>query len=133
MSMGDRSTVQTVALALGVVYLLVGVLGFLTVLGGSYTLTSKPLFNLFHVNLIHNLVHVVIGVAGLAAASSPLNSRKFCQVLGIILLLLGLFGIGIPSPLGLLDIGGADIALHLLSGAVLAYFGFQAPIAVRSR
>lgn len=131
--MGNRSTVQTVALAFGAVYLLAGILGFLTVLGGSYTLTNKALFNLFQVNLVHNLVHVVIGVAGLAAASSPLNSRKFCQVLGIILLLLGLLGLGIPRPLGLLDIGGADIGLHLLSGALLAYFGFQTPIAARSR
>ncbi len=131
MSTGNRSTVQTVALAFGAVYLLAGILGFLTFAGGSYTLTNKPLFNLFEVNLVHNLVHIVIGIAGLAAASSPPNSRKFCQILGIILVLLGLMGIGVPSPFGLLYIGGADIALHLLTGAVLTYFGFQTPIAVR--
>jgi hypothetical protein len=131
MSTGNRSTVQTVALAFGTIYLLAGILGFLGFLGGSYTLTSKPLFGIFEVNLVHNLVHVVIGVAGLAAASSAQNSRTYCQVLALILLLLGVLGIFVASPLGLLNIGGADIALHVFSGAVLAYFGFQAPIALR--
>lgn len=125
--MGNRSTVQTVALVFGGVYLLAGILGFLTFLGGSYTPTSKPLFSLFQVNLVLNLVHIVIGVAGLAAASSARNSRTFCQSLALVLLLLGLLGIFVASPFGLLYIGGADIALHIFSGAVLAYFGFQAP------
>lgn len=125
--MGNRSTVQTVAIVFGAIYLVAGVLGFLT----SATLTSKPLFGIFEVNLVQNLLHIVIGVAGLAAASSAQNSRTYCQVLGVILLLLGVLGIFVASPLGLLDIGGADIALHVLSGAVLAYFGFQAPIGPR--
>ncbi|HET9847242.1 MAG TPA: DUF4383 domain-containing protein [Candidatus Dormibacteraeota bacterium] len=125
--MGNRSTVQTVALGFGVIYLLAGILGFLT----SSTLTSKPLFGIFEVNLVQNLLHIVIGVAGLAAAGSAQNSRTSCQVLGVILLLLGVLGIFVASPLGLLDIGGADIALHLFSGAVLAYFGFEAPIGRR--
>ncbi|HYY46505.1 MAG TPA: DUF4383 domain-containing protein [Candidatus Angelobacter sp.] len=133
MSIGNRATVQTVALAFGGIYLLAGILGFLTFFGGSYTLTSKPLFNLFQVNLVHNLVHVVIGVAGLAAASSARNSRTFCQVLAVVLFLLGILGIFVARPFGLIDIGGADVALHIVSGAVLAYFGFQAPIAARAR
>ena len=127
MSTGNRSTFQTVAFAFGAVYLLAGILGFLT----SSGLTSKPLFGIFEVNLVQNLVHILIGIAGLAAASSAQNSRTYCQVAGVILLFLGLLGIFIASPLGQLDIGGADIALHLISGAVLAYFGFQAAIALR--
>lgn len=131
--MGNRSTVQSVALAWGGLYLLAGILGFFTVFGGSATLTSKPLFTLFPVNLVHNLVHVVIGIAGLAAASDTQNARTYCRVIAVVLLLLGLLGIFVPRPFGLLDIGGADIALHLFSGAVLAYFGFQAPLADRLR
>jgi hypothetical protein len=130
--MGNRSTVQIVALVFGAIYLAAGILGFLPFLGGSYTQTSSALLGLFDVNLLHNLVHVVIGIAGLAAASSLPNSRRFCQVVGVILLLLGVIGIPLPSPLGLLHIGGLDIALHLVTGAVLAYFGFAAPVSTRT-
>ena len=130
--MGNRSTVQMVALLFGAIYLAAGVLGFLPFLGGSYSLTDHALLGIFQVNLLHNLVHIVIGIAGLAAAASLANSRTFCQVVGVILLLLGVLGVFVAKPFGLLDIGGLDIALHLVSGAVLAYFGFAAPVSTRS-
>src|SRR2546428_3842526 len=130
--MGNRSTVQIAALVFGVIYLAVGILRFLPSLGGSFTLTNTKLLGLFNINLLHNLVHVVIGVAGLAAGASLANSRMFCQVVGVILLLLGVLGVFVANPLGLLYIGGLDIALHLVSGAVLAYFGFAATVSTRS-
>jgi hypothetical protein len=130
--MGNRSTVQMVALLFGAIYLAAGILGFLPFLGGSYTLTNHALLGIFQINLLHNVVHVVIGIAGLAAAASLANSRMFCQVVGVILLLLGVLGVFVANPLGLLYIGGLDIALHLVSGAVLAYFGFAATVSTRS-
>src|SRR5256885_10736496 len=104
--MGNRSTVQMVALVFGAIYLAAGVLGFLPFLGGSFTMTNTKLLGLFNINLLHNLVHVVIGIAGLAAAASLANSRMFCQVAGVILLLLGVLGVVVANPLGLLYIGG---------------------------
>jgi Domain of unknown function (DUF4383) len=130
--MDDRPIVQTAAMVFGAIYLLAGVAGFLPFLGGSYTQTNSALFSVFQVNLLHNLVHVVIGIAGLASASSLANARNFCRAVGVILLLLGVLGIFAAQPLGLLNIGGLDIALHLVSGALLAYFGFAAPISTRS-
>jgi len=130
--MGHRSMLQTVALVFGALYLAAGILGFLPFLGGSATMTNRALFGLFNINLLHNLVHVVIGIAGLAAAASLANSRTFCQLVGVVLLALGVLGGVVPQPLGLLDIGGLDIALHLVSGAVLAYFGFAATVSTRS-
>jgi hypothetical protein len=130
--MGNRSTVQMVALLFGAIYLAVGIIGFLPFLGGSVTMTNTMLLGLFNINLLHNLVHVVIGIAGLAAVTSLPNSRRFCQVVGVILLLLGVLGVFIANPLGLLDIGGLDIWLHLVTGAILAYFGFAAPVSTRS-
>ena len=120
--MGKRATVQMVALVFGAIYLLAGILGFF----------NHALLGIFQVNLLHNLVHVAIGLGGLAAASSVANPRIFCQIAGGILLLLGLIGIGIANPFGLLYIGGSDIALHLVTGGVLAYFGFAAPVSTRS-
>jgi hypothetical protein len=130
--MGNRSTVQMVALIFGAIYLAAGVLGVLPFLGGSFTLTNHALLGIFQINLVHNLVHIVIGIAGLAAVTSLPNSRRFCQIVGVILLLLGVLGVFVANPLGLLYIGGLDIWLHLVSGAVLAYFGFAAPVSTRS-
>ncbi len=130
--MGKRTTVQMVALLFGAIYLAVGIIGFLPFLGGSFTLTSHALLGLFQINLLHNLVHVVIGLAGLAAVTSLPNSRRFCQVVGVVLLLLGVLGVFVANPLGLLYIGQLDIPLHLVTGAVLAYFGFAATVSTRS-
>ena len=120
--MGNRSLVQAVAAVFGAIYLVAGVLGFF----------NHVILGIFQVNLLHNLVHVAIGLAGLAAASSLTNSKTFCQIAGVILLLLGLIGIGAANPFGLLYIGGSDIALHLVTGGVLAYFGFVPPVSTRS-
>lgn len=137
--MGNRSTVQTVALAFGAIYLIVGILGFIGPLignGGSFITISQDkhtLLGIADVNLLDNLVHLVIGVAGLAAASTVTNARTYCQVFGVVLLLLGVLGIFAGNFLGVLPLGGgADIAIHLLSGAVLSYFGFAAPVDARA-
>jgi uncharacterized protein DUF4383 len=130
--MGKRSVVQTVTLLFGAIYLAVGILGFLPFLGGSITMTNSRLLGLFNINLLHNLVHVVIGIAGLAAGASLANSRMYCQVVGVVLLLLGVLGVFIANPLGLLYIGELDVPLHLVTGALLAYFGFAATVSTRS-
>ena len=120
--MGDRSTLQAVALIFGALYLVAGIVGIF----------NHVILGIFQVNLLQTMVHVVIGIAGLAAASSLANARTFCRVAGVILLLLGLIGFGVANPFGLMYISGADIALHLGTGAVLAYFGFAAPVSTRS-
>ena len=136
--MGNRAVVQTVALIFGVIYFLVGVLGFIGPLIGTssfitITQDKHALLGLADINLLHNLVHLAIGLAGLAAASSVANSRTFCQVVGVILLIIGLLGVFVGNLFGILPLAGFDIPLHLVTGAVLAYFGFAATISVRSR
>jgi len=136
--MGNRAVVQTVALIFGVIYFLVGVLGLIGPLIGTssfitITQDKHALLGLADINLLHNLVHLAIGLAGLAAASSVANSRTFCQVVGVILLIVGLLGVFVGNLFGILPLAGFDIPLHLVTGAVLAYFGFAATISVRSR
>src|SRR2546421_11476491 len=106
MDVGNRSTVQVAALVFGAIYLAVGIIGFLPVLGGSATMTNSKLLGLFNINLLHNLVHIVIGIGGLAAVTSLPNSRRVCQGGGVILLLFGVLGGFVADPLGLLFIGG---------------------------
>jgi len=108
------------ALVFGAVYGLTGLVGFaVTGFSGSGTLI------IFDLSVLHNIVHLAIGVAGLAAfASGPAASRMFAQVVGVVLAAVAVLGIVIANPLGLFPIGGADILLHGVSALVLLYVGF---------
>lgn len=126
-----RSMVQLVALVFGAVYLVVGILGLIPFFGGSYTQTNSDLLGFVPINLLHNIVHLVIGVAGLAAAVSVSGSKRYAQIFGVVLIAVGIVGIFASNPFNLLPIGGVDIAIHLATGAVLSYYGFTAVPALR--
>jgi hypothetical protein len=126
--MVDRSTSTSawttnriVALVIGIVFLIVGVLGLI------FDTNSGSVFG-FDVDLIHNLVHVLTGILGLAAAFSGW-SRRFNQTFGVIYLLIGLAGL-VPALyfsqrlLGLMHVNAADNVLHLVVGLGAAVVGF---------
>lgn len=114
---------KTVALVFGIVFLLIGVLGFVPALtpGGA-------LLGLFMVNGVHSAVHLLFGVLGIAAAFTG-TSKLYNRAGGIIYLVIGLLGF-VPALapggmlLGLVMINLADNLLHLVIGAALAYVGF---------
>ncbi len=130
------------ALVAGIAYVLVGLLGFvpaatqappadapgLTVANGY-----GYLLGLFPINLLHNLVHLAVGIAGLAAYRSRGGARAFARGLAIFYGLLAVMGLipGLNTTLGLIPIFGHDIWLHALTALLAAYFGFAAPAAVR--
>jgi hypothetical protein len=110
------------ALVIGIVFLLVGILGFIL------NPTEGALLGIFAVNVEHNLIHVLVGVLGIAAALTGWP-RLYAQGLGIVYLLVGILGF-IPglAPdgmlLGLVHINLADNLLHLIVGAAAALVGF---------
>ena len=114
---------KTVALVFGIVFLLIGVLGFVPALtpGGA-------LLGLFMVNGLHSVVHLLFGVLGIAAAFSGMERlyNRAAGVIYLVLFVLGLIPALVPNGmlLGLVMINGADNVLHLVVGAVLAYVGF---------
>lgn len=125
------------ALILGIAFLVVGVLGFvpgitrmhsehegLTVHGPGH----GDLLGLFHVNVLHNLVHIVFGVAGIACSRSFLLARGYARFVAIAYGLLAILGL-IPAAnthrlWGLAPIEGHDVWLHALIALAAAYFGF---------
>lgn len=128
------TTVQRTALVFGIVFLLIGIAGFFAT-GTSMDAnmeTAPRLFGLFPVNMLHNLVHLAFGVWGLAAYRSFTASRGYAQVAGVAYLLLAVIGFVVPEFFGIMPIGGNDIWLHVLLGAVLAGVGFTARTPVAS-
>lgn len=135
--------VRLIALVLGIVYTLVGIMGFIpTFLSDGQALpdVSGPakgnLLGIFAVNWFHNLAHLLIGLAGLVAYRSYSASKTYALVVGVayaLLFVLGLISARVGTLGGLLPLNGADDILHLATAAVLlfAYFGAGARGEVR--
>ena len=124
--------VKRVAMLFGAVFILVGVLGFVTPGGMQMGDVVNPpkLLGLFPVNVAHNLVHLLFGVWGILAARSFAGAQAYCKIGGIAYLVLACLAFVTPTTFGLIPIGGNDIWLHALLGVVLTGVGFTAKEAV---
>ena len=120
-------TVQRVAQIFGWVFVLVAVWGFF-VSGGSMEAGehAPAILGLFPVNVLHNLAHLLLGIWGILAARSFGGAKTYAQIAGVLYLLLAVLGFIDPTAFGMIPLGGADIALHVVLGLVLAGVGFTA-------
>lgn len=113
----DKHPGQYLALAIGAVYTLVGLAGFaVTGFDGFASPEGSSLLG-FEVNPLHNIVHLAIGLGGIAMASKDATARQYGWLLAVVYgltFLYGLFAAGSES-VNLLSINGADNVLHLLS------------------
>jgi hypothetical protein len=120
------STAQRVSQIFGIVFVIVGLAGFV-VTGGSMdaSMAAPRLLGLFPLNVVHNLVHLLFGVWGLLGARTFAGAKRYLFGAGVIYLVLAICGYFVPNGFGLVPIGGADVALHALLGVVLlgAAFG----------
>lgn len=128
-----RSPVQTAALLYGVVFLLVGVLGFVPGITTGYDslqfaghTSEAMLLGVFQVSILHNLVHLLYGIAGLALARSAGGARAFLRWGGAVYLLLWLYGLLIDkeSTANFVPVNSADDWLHLLLGLTMVALSF---------
>jgi hypothetical protein len=125
----NRTPVQNVTRLLGVVFLLVGIAGFIpgitTNLYDGLEFAgdngNAELLGIFSVSVLHNLVHGLFGIAGLALAKTASGARTFLVGGGAIYVVLWLLGL----------VGGADWIpsntpdhwLHLVLGVALIGLG----------
>jgi hypothetical protein len=115
--------VRQFALVFGVVYLLVGVLG---VVQTGMDAQPESFLGFFPVNGLHNVVHLLIGILGIAAyIGGEAISVQYAKWIGVVLILLGIIGIFSPDGFGLVPLGGWDPVLHIGTGIVAIYFGFR--------
>ena len=130
--------VRYFALIIGLVYALVGILGFFP--GVRHDMgTGAPdlavdsqyglLLGLFPINILHNIVHLLIGVWGISAYSGYGAAKTFSKGLAIIYGLLAIMGLipGLNTLFGLVPLYGNDVRLHAATAIVAPYFGWGTP------
>lgn len=128
-----RTINQTVALVFGAVYILVAVIGFFVAETFAST-DDDAILGIFEVNHLHNLVHLLIGVALVAAAKRHDSARGANLAIGATYLLVGVLGLFIlDTEANILALNGADNVLHLVSGAVLLGVALAADKNARAR
>jgi ABC-type transport system involved in multi-copper enzyme maturation permease subunit len=133
------------AAVMGTLFVTVGLLGF----GSAFVSAPLPgdpsvtvdqaygrLFGLFPVNVLHNFVHLAIGIAGLLAWRNVWSPLTYAQFLGGfygVLTVLGLIP-GANTMFGLVPIFAHDVWLHALTAALGIYFGwFHRPVQMSVR
>ena len=97
--MRERSPVQTVAMLVGLVFLLVGILGFIPGITTNYDDlkfaghdSDAQLLGIFDTSILHNIVHLLFGVAGLAMARTWEGARTYLIGGGLIYAVLFVYG-----------------------------------------
>ncbi|MFC4058872.1 DUF4383 domain-containing protein [Planomonospora corallina] len=127
-----RSPLQTAARITGIVFLLVGVLGFIPGITSNVDQmtfaghqSDAMLLGIFEVSILHNIVHLLFGIAGLAMSRSWTGARNFLVGGGIVYLLLWLYGLIVPhdSSANFVPLNTADNWLHLLLGLGMVGLG----------
>ena len=127
-----RTAVQQAALAVGVVFLLVGVLGFVPGVTSGYGSmevaghqSDAMLLGIFEVSVLHNVVHLLFGVAGIGAARTGSGARGFLVGAGAVYLVLWLYGLLVDktSQANFVPVNAADDWLHFLLGAGMIALG----------
>jgi hypothetical protein len=126
--MNQRSLAQTLALVFGIVFLAAGVLGFIpgitTNVGDmKFAGNDSPseLLGLFQVSILHNIVHLLFGIAGIALSRTWENARTYLLASGVIYVVLFVYGILVSSgsDVNFVPINGADDVLHAVLAVVL--------------
>jgi hypothetical protein len=125
---------QTASAAVGAIFLLAGIAGFIPGLTTSYDdmkfaghESGAELVGVFNVSILHNLVHLAFGFAGLALARSWATARNFLVVGGVVYLGLWVYGLvvhGESTNANFVPLNEADNWLHLSLAAVMLALGF---------
>ncbi|WIX76816.1 DUF4383 domain-containing protein [Amycolatopsis carbonis] len=127
-----RSSAQLAASIVAVVFLLVGILGFIPGVATDYDQMSfaghdstAMLFGVFMVSTPHNIVHLLFGVVGFACARTARAARLFLLVGGVVYLVLWLYGLLIDhgSDANFVPLNNADNWLHLGLGIGMIALG----------
>jgi hypothetical protein len=127
-----KSDLQRAAAAVGAVFLLVGILGFIPGITTDYSTmefagheSDAKLLGVFEVSILHNIVHLLFGVAGLAMARTWDSARIYLIGGGAVYLVLWVYGLLIDheSAANFVPVNDADNWLHFVLGLGMIALG----------
>ena len=127
---------QKAATAVGIAFLLVGILGFIPGITTNYDQldfasheSDAKLLGLFQVSILHNIVHLLFGIAGLALARTYNGAKSYLIGGGAIYLVLWIYGMVIDhdSDANFVPVNDADNWLHFALGAAMIALGVLVP------
>lgn len=116
-----RAPYQWLALVFGVVYLLVGILGFFVTGFDGFTEHDHDQTLLgFAINPLHNIVHLLIGVLGVILWKTRSGARTYGWILAVGYGLVSIYGLIVAGEAdgNILNINGADNGLHIATTIV---------------
>ncbi|MDB5078798.1 MAG: hypothetical protein JWP00_722 [Chloroflexi bacterium] len=124
----DRSTVKTITLIFGIVYLAVGILGFIPGITQATSVTGTSpneglLMGIFGVNLLHNLSHLLFAailIGGALMDEHVYTANKILFVVFVVLVISSFIDPVVDS----LALNVPDLALHAGSALLTGYLGF---------
>lgn len=117
--------VKTLGMLFGIVFLAVGILGFVPGITNN-----EMLLGIFHVNAAHSVVHIVSGAIFLfASMSGAAAARLWFQIFGVIYAIVAILGFMTPNGmlLGLISNNPADTWLHVVLALAMLIIGFATP------
>jgi hypothetical protein len=126
--MTNRSLAQILALLFGVASLGAGVLGFIPGITQDlgdikFAGNDSPaeLLGIFQVSILHNIVHLLFGIAGIALSRTTVNARQYLLYAGVLYVVLFVYGlfVGADDDANFVPIDNADDWLHLVLGVGL--------------
>ncbi|BCN49296.1 hypothetical protein A5N78_00125 [Prescottella equi] len=137
-----RSATEVVALVFGVVFLVVGIAGFIPGITTDYdTMTwaghhsDAKLLGIFEVSVLHNIIHLAFGVAGIVMARSMQMARTYLIAGGVVYFAVWIYGVSInrDDAANFIPVNDADNWLHLgLAVAMIVIGGFLPPMETRN-
>lgn len=116
---------KKLSILFGVVFLAVGVLGFVP----GITTSDNLLLGIFQVGALHNLIHILSGVAALVAGTKSEDyAQLYFRIFGVVYAVVAVVGIiQSDTVLGLIDINLADNLLHVVLAVAILGIGFGVP------
>jgi hypothetical protein len=124
----ERTLAQTLALVFGIAFLGAGVLGFIPGITTNYddmdfagNDSGAELLGIFQVSILHNIVHLLFGIAGVALARTWESARSYLLGAGVLYVVLFIYGllVGNDDDANFVPINNADDWLHLILAAGL--------------
>jgi hypothetical protein len=128
----DRNPLQLAATVVAATFILVGILGFVPgitthysdMTGAGHNSMAK-LLGIFNVSVLHNVVHLLFGLVGLALARTASGAKSYLIGGGVVYLVLWIYGLLIDknTNANFIPVNTADNWLHFILGLGMIALG----------